>query len=113
VPELGSLGSVRGALSNGRATANVESPLVGIGAIAKSASGFLEAVGDCRPGVPSARKIEGEDAVLAEFSAEADVRTTGRKYRQDYAIYLRAGEARIVFYREYFDPTRVIAAFAG
>jgi hypothetical protein len=37
------------------ATANIESPLVGIGAIAKSVSGFLEAVGDFRPGEPSAR----------------------------------------------------------
>ncbi len=94
------------------APANIESPLISVDAIAKSVKRFLNAVTDFRAGVPTIRAIEGEDAVLAEFSADADVRATGRKYHQDYAIYLRASAGRIVFCREYFDPTRVIAAFA-
>jgi hypothetical protein len=93
--------------------AHVDSPLVGIEVIAKSVKGFLDAVTDFRPGRLTLRKIEDEQAVLAEFSADAQVRKTGRHYHQDYAIYLRARNGRITFYREYFDPTRIVAAFEG
>jgi ketosteroid isomerase-like protein len=93
------------------ASAHVDSPLVGIEAIARSVKGFLNAITDFQHGPLRILKIEGEQAVLAEFSADARVRKTGRHYHQDYAIYIRAQDGRIAFYREYFDPARIVAAF--
>jgi ketosteroid isomerase-like protein len=55
--------------------------------------------------------VEGEDAVFAEFSADATVIDTGRRYRQDYILYLRADAGKIVLLREYFDAPRIVAAF--
>src|SRR5262245_3330163 len=93
------------------AGAGVESPLYGIAAITKSVAGFMNAVTNFRAGTPKIHQIEGEDAIIAEFTADADVVPTGRKYHQDYAVYLRASEGKIVLLREYFDPVRVVASF--
>lgn len=41
----------------------------------------------------------------------ATVVHTGRAYAQEYIAYLRAENGKIVVYREYFDPTRIAAAF--
>jgi hypothetical protein len=35
---------------------------------------------------------------------------TGRTYRQDYVLFLRAAGGRIAFLREYFDPVRAAKA---
>jgi len=94
------------------AAAGVESPLFGIAAITKSVAGFVNAVTNFRVTTPTIRQIEGEDAIIAEFSANATVASTGRTYHQNYAVYLRAHEGKIVLLREYFDPTRVVASFA-
>jgi ketosteroid isomerase-like protein len=93
------------------AAAGVESPLRGIAAITKSVGGFLNAVTNFRASTPMVHQIEGGDAIIAEFSADADVVMTGRQYHQDYVVYLRASGGKIVVLREYFDPTRVVAAF--
>jgi uncharacterized protein len=53
-----------------------------------------------------------QNAVIAEFSATATVIATGRPYNQAYIAYLRAEKGKIAFYREYYDATRVVAAFA-
>jgi hypothetical protein len=45
----------------------------GIAAITKSVAGFMNAVTNFRTGAPKIHQIEGEDAILAEFSADADV----------------------------------------
>ena len=95
------------------AAAGVESPLLGIAAITKSVAGFLNAVTNFRAGAPMVRQIGGEDAIIAEFSADATVVMTGRHYHQDYVVYLRAREGKIVVLREYFDPSRVIDAFSS
>ena len=95
------------------AAAGVESPLFGIAAITKSVAAFVNAVANFRVTTPTIRQIEGEDAIIAEFSANATVISTGRTYHQDYAVYLRASEGKIVLLREYFDPTRVVASFVG
>jgi len=44
------------------------------------------------------------EAAVAEFKAEGLVKPTGRIYRQDYVVFLRAAAGKIVFLREYFDP---------
>jgi len=57
-------------------------------------------------------RIDGADAVFAEFQGRAKVTGTGRHYQQNYVVYLCAEDGKIVFAREYFDPTRVVAAFS-
>ena len=50
------------------------------------------------------------DAAVAEVKAEAQIKTTGRLYRQAYVLFLRAVGGKIAFLREYFDPVRAAQA---
>jgi hypothetical protein len=93
------------------AYAGVASPLNGIAAISGSVKGFLDGVRDLEIGLPKILQIEGEDAVVAEFSATATVISTGRPYSQNYVVFLRAEGGKIAELREYFDAPRVVAAF--
>jgi len=93
------------------AYAGVSSPLRGIAAIAKSVKSFLDDVRDFQVEVLNVYPVEGEDAVLAEFTARATVISTGRPYNQNYILYLRAEGGKIAALREYFDAPRVVAAF--
>jgi uncharacterized protein len=93
------------------AYAGVATPLHGIDAISESVRGFLDAVRDFQTGTPKVFRLEGEDAVVAEFPATATVVGTGRHYSQDYVVFLRANGGKIVELREYFDAPRVVAAF--
>jgi uncharacterized protein len=34
------------------------------------------------------------------------IKPTGRIYRQEYVVFLRAAGDKIAYLREYFDPTR-------
>ena len=45
-----------------------------------------------------------------EVRAEGLITSTGRIYRQDYVLFLRAARGKIVFLREYFDPVRAAKA---
>jgi uncharacterized protein len=92
--------------------AGVASPLNGITEISESVKGFLADVRDFRVSVANIFHVQGEDAVFAEFKADASVISTGREYHQDYVVYLRAENGKIVFFREYFDAPRVVAAFS-
>ena len=49
-------------------------------------------------------------AAVAQVRAEGLIKTTGRIYRQEYVVFLRAAGDKIVFIREYFDPTRAAKA---
>ena len=49
-------------------------------------------------------------AAVAEFQAEGLIKPTGRIYRQDYVVSLRAVAGKIAFLREYFYPTRAARA---
>ena len=93
------------------AYAGVSSPLRGTAAIAKSVKSFLDDVRDFQVEVLKVYPVEGEDAVLAEFTARATVISTGRPYNQNYILYLRAEGGKIAVLREYFDAPRVVAAF--
>jgi ketosteroid isomerase-like protein len=42
---------------------------------------------------------------VAEVKAEGLIKSTGRMYRQDYVLFLRAADGKIAFLREYFDPS--------
>jgi ketosteroid isomerase-like protein len=50
------------------------------------------------------------EAAAAEFKAEGLIKPTGRIYRQDYVLFLRAEAGKIAFLREYFDPVRAAKA---
>ena len=47
---------------------------------------------------------------MAEVRAEGRVAATGRTYRQEYVVFLRAEGGRIAHLREYFDPVRAARA---
>jgi len=47
---------------------------------------------------------------VAEVKGEGLIKSTGRIYRQDYVIFLRAVDGKISFLREYFDPVRAAKA---
>ena len=50
------------------------------------------------------------EGVVAEVKAEGLIKPTGRIYRQDYVVFLRAVGGKIAFLREYFDPVRAAKA---
>jgi ketosteroid isomerase-like protein len=50
------------------------------------------------------------EAAVAEVKAEALIKPTGRLYRQEYVVFLRAAGGKIAFLREYFDPVRASKA---
>jgi uncharacterized protein len=52
------------------------------------------------------------EGAVAEVKAEGLIKLTGRIYHQDYVLFLRATGGKIVFLREYFDPTRAAKALA-
>src|SRR5712692_1487274 len=54
--------------------------------------------------------IANGQRAVAEVKAEAIIKSTGRVYRQDYVVFLRAADGKIVFLREYFDPVRAAKA---
>ena len=44
------------------------------------------------------------------MKGEGLIKSTGRVYRQDYVLFLRAAGGKIAFLREYFDPVRAARA---
>ena len=53
------------------------------------------------------------DGAVAEVKAEGLIKATGRTYRQDYVLFLRAAGGKIAFLREYFDPVRAARALGA
>jgi uncharacterized protein len=50
------------------------------------------------------------EAAVAEVKGEGRIKATGRTYRQEYVVFLRAAGGKIALLREYFDPTRAAKA---
>ena len=50
------------------------------------------------------------EAAVAEVRGEGRIKATGRAYRQEYVVFLRASAGKIALLREYFDPTRAARA---
>lgn len=71
---------------------------------------FLSAVENFR--FYDLRILPGSDpnSAVAEVKAEGVIRSTGRVYRQEYVVFLRAMDGKIAFLREYFDPVRAAKA---
>jgi ketosteroid isomerase-like protein len=67
---------------------------------------FVEAVQDFRFFDLIVHPGANPEAAAAEVKAEALIKSTGRLYRQDYVLFLRARDGKIAYVREYFDPVR-------
>ncbi|UKZ81772.1 hypothetical protein TrVFT333_009545 [Trichoderma virens FT-333] len=84
----------------------------GLEAIGASVAGFVGGMGDdFNVKVNKIYPIDGEDAAFVEFTMTGTVTMTGKKYEQNYVAYFRAENGKIVLYREYFDSSRIAAAF--
>ena len=71
---------------------------------------FLGAVTNVRFFDLKVYALADPDAAVAEVKAEGLIKPTGRIYRQDYVLFLRAAGGKIAFLREYFDPVRAAKA---
>ena len=71
---------------------------------------FLEAVENFRFLDLKVYPFADPEGAVAEVKAEGLIKPTGRIYRQDYVLFLRAAGGKIAFLREYFDPVRAAKA---
>jgi ketosteroid isomerase-like protein len=59
---------------------------------------------------PKVYALADPECAVAEVKGEGLIKSTGRMYRQDYVLFLRAAGGKIAFLREYFDPVRAARA---
>lgn len=84
--------------------------LSGRAEVVRHVTWFLGAVQDFRVFDVSVHAFADPDAAVAQFKAEALIKSTGRIYRQEYVVFLRAVGGKIAYLREYFDPARAARA---
>jgi len=84
--------------------------LVGRSEVARHAAWFVGAVEKFRFFDVRLHPFADADMAVAEVKAEGVIKATGRTYRQEYVVFLRAVGGKIGFLREYFDPTRAASA---
>ena len=84
--------------------------LSGREAVVRHVTWFLGAVENFRFFDLEVYAFADPEAAVAEVKAEALIKPTGRVYRQEYVVFLRAAGGKIAFLREYFDPARAAKA---
>jgi uncharacterized protein len=84
--------------------------LSGRAEVVRHVTWFLEAVENFRFYDLKVYAFSDPEAAVAEVKAEGLIKPTGRIYRQDYVLFLRAADDKIAFLREYFDPVRAAKA---
>jgi ketosteroid isomerase-like protein len=84
--------------------------LSGRAEVARHVTWFLEAVENFCFYDLKVHAFSDPEAAVAEVKAEGLIKATGRIYRQDYVLFLRAAGDKIAFLREYFDPVRAAKA---
>jgi uncharacterized protein len=84
--------------------------LTGRDEVTRHVAWFLSAVEGFRFIEPRISAFADPLAAVARVKAEALIRATGRRYRQEYVVFLRAQDERIAHLREYFDSTRAAKA---
>ena len=84
--------------------------LSGRAEVMRHVSWFLGAVENFRFFDLQVHAFADPAAAVGEVKAEGLIKSTGRIYRQEYVLFLRAAEGKIAFLREYFDPTRAAKA---
>ena len=78
--------------------------------VVRHATWFLGAVENFRFFDLKVYAFADPEGAVAEVKAEGLIKPTGRIYRQDYVVFLRAAGGKIAFLREYFDPVRAAKA---
>ena len=86
------------------------SRLSGRDEVVRHANWFVGAVENFRFFDLRLHTLADPEAAVAEVKAEGVIKATGRIYRQEYVVFLRAAGGKIVYLREYFDPTRAAQA---
>jgi uncharacterized protein len=84
--------------------------LTGRDEVVRHVTWFLGAVQDFRFFDLKVYALADPEGAIAEVKAEALIKPTGRIYRQDYVLFLRAAGGKIAFLREYFNPVRAAQA---
>ena len=84
--------------------------LVGKSEAVRHATWFLGAVENFRFFDFQVYAFTDVQGAVAEVKGEGLIKSTGRIYRQDYVVFLRAEDGKIAFLREYFDPVRAAKA---
>jgi hypothetical protein len=84
--------------------------LSGRDAVVRHATWFVAAVENFRFFDLKIYELADPGGAVAEVKGEGLVKSTGRLYRQDYVLFLRAAGGKIAFLREYFDPVRAAKA---
>jgi ketosteroid isomerase-like protein len=51
------------------------------------------------------------DVAVVEAHGSATIATTGRRYDQDYVVFVRTRDGMVVSYREYWNPLPGLEAF--
>src|SRR5215470_13680478 len=78
--------------------------LSGRESVIKHLTWFLAAVEKFRFSDVRLPALADPAAAVAEVRVEGLIKPTGRIYRQEYVLFLRARAGKIAFLREYFDP---------
>lgn len=78
--------------------------------VLRHVSWFLGGVEDFRFFDLRVFSLVDPEAAVAEVKAEGVIKSTGRIYRQEYVVFLRASGGKIAMLREYFDPVRAAKA---
>jgi len=76
----------------------------------RHASWFVGAVENFRFFELKVYTLTDPERAAAEVKGEGLIKSTGRMYRQDYVLFLRAAAGKIAYLREYFDPVRAARA---
>ena len=84
--------------------------LVGRDEVVRHATWFVAAVENFRFFDLKVYALADPEGAVAEVKGEGLIKATGRIYRQDYVVFLRAAGGKIAFLREYFDPARAAKA---
>ena len=84
--------------------------LSGRAEVVRHATWFVAAVENFRFFDIKVYPFADPEGAVAEAKAEGLIKSTGRVYRQDYVVFLRAANSKIAFLREYFDPVRAAKA---
>jgi uncharacterized protein len=84
--------------------------LSGREAVVGHATWFVGAVENFRFYDVRVYALADPEGAVAEVKGEGLISATGRPYRQDYVLFLRAEGGKIAYLREYFDPVRAAKA---
>ena len=96
--------------SPSRPPSAIQARLSGRVEVVRHVTWFLGAVENFRFFDLEVHAFADPEAAVAEVKAEALIKPTGRLYRQEYVVFLRAAGGKIAFLREYFDPVRASKA---